>query len=175
MKRLLIVFYLICACSGCSTLGSALFPSPEQRAARLKAQEEAMNPLHQFHASYDHVFRSAEMALAGLGFVIHHTDMNTGLIAVSLEKELPLDTHRWLELWGVFAYDSSIKDAHLMTVQVMSVFLDKIDDQTTKVKIIPSKQEYIEKLNGESRRRPMSWDEGVSCKAIFDALGAELN
>lgn len=171
MQRFLMIFSLMVLLSGCSTF----FPTPEQQASQLKAEQDATNPLHQFNAPYDQVFRSAVRSLADLGFVIHNSEMASGLISASLEKDALLSNPSWVELWDISPYDPSIKELRAMSKQEVSILVDKIDDQHTQVRITPSKWDYVEKLNGQSRSRPLTWDQGVSCKKIFDALEIELD
>jgi hypothetical protein len=110
------------------------------------------------------------------GFEILNSDATSGLITASLrqlEGECP--NYVYLSLWAVSSTDPSARECAVASQQNVTILVDKINENTVEVKIQSHKRRHTEEYNGQVREREMTWSEGVSNKAIFDALSFELN
>ncbi len=160
--------------TGCTALSNAIFGSPEQQAANALAQQQATNPISQFNGGYDDVFRSALRSLVDLGFTVRSSDSNSGFISASMENRVT-QGNAYLSLWSIYSSDASVNTFSVGSKVEIAVLVDKINDQTTEVKVTPSKTEYFEELNGGLRSRALQWNERVTNAQIFNAIQAELD
>lgn len=174
MKPLVLLILCVLIFNGCTSINQFLYGTPEQQAALLKAQREAVVPLAQFDQSYEVTFRSTLRAIVDLGFVVRSSDMTSGFISASYEtKDAP--AYQYLSLWSMSSSDESVKNFSIGVIQEVSILVDKISDVKTEVKITTASAKYIEEVNGQGKMRPLQWNEGVSNKQIFDRLQSELD
>ncbi len=77
----------------------ALLGSGSASRANLSPMQKRQITTHQIEGSYENVYRAAMTVLQDQGYVVKNTDMASGLIVASVDRETSESSQFWQALW----------------------------------------------------------------------------
>lgn len=102
--------------------------------ANLSPMQKRQITTHQIEGSYENVYRAAMTVLQDQGYVVKNTDMASGLIVASVDRETSESSQFWQALW--------IDDVNQGTFIEASITVGTINDSLQEIRVSLQETRY---------------------------------